>query len=511
MCRLTPSPPTPTHLRFCLADQRGTLGSCGTFDPALNAYTDGCAQASITNVGVTAVDVLSDPGQASNTFYTVQDIDISWTPVNIVDDTVKIYYVSPTTGVRSIAASVNASLRTFRWRIPDAATSLGLNAPVFVALTNAANLINATAASNINILASAAANITAQTMSGPMAGRAILSRNPATNAWVATNITAGEVVNVQWTATGYAKYGTATVQLLRKTTFGVSGPWGAVTSPLTGSATPEVTNFTVPTGNGPNNNYYFQVVVTTPNGASFSNAAGGSFGSCTFTQAQGNACITMVSPTPSPTASPTPTPSNTPSPSNTASNTPSPSNTASPSSTPTPSYTPTPSPSESRTPTPSNTPSITPTSTQSESARPTVDIAGAIARATADSGASTGPIIGAVLGTAVALVVGFLGYMAYQRHKLTTARLRKLKDNANWASSSRDVYFGKNGAPHESISSGSGSGAPMIVYQVGRGGGRGNGLTGPSIPAAAAAAYRAPTPASAGGPAGRRGYAPTGR
>jgi hypothetical protein len=443
----------------------------------------------------------------TNTFYTLQDMAISWTPVNIVDDTLRIYYIAASGGTRTLAGTVNASIGSWRGRLTDNTNMFAINVPVVLALnavgggsSSVTSLINATGNTNINVLYSAAANITAQTMSGPMAGRAILSRNPATNGWVATNITPGEAINLQWTATGYAKFGTATVQLRRYSGFG-SGPWGAVTYNLTGSATPEVTNYTVPTGNGPNNNYYMQVVITTPNGATFQQAPSGGGGSCTFTQAQGNACITMVSPTPTPTASPTPTPSITPSPSNTAS----------PSSTPTPSKTPTPSPSESRTPTPSMTPTNTPSSTQSESARPTVDLAGAIARATADSGASTGPIIGAVLGTAVAFVGGFLGYMAYQRHKLTAARLRKLKDNAQWATNSRDVYFGKNGAPQEAPAGGSGSGAPMIVYQVGRGGGRGNGLTGPPTPAAAAAGYRAPTPASAGGPAGRRGYAPTGR
>jgi hypothetical protein len=370
-----------------------------------------------------------------------------------------------------------------------------INVPVVLALnavgggsSSVTSLINATGNTNINVLLSAAGNITAQTMSGPLAGRSILAVTPGTTTYVGTNVTAGEAINLQWMATGYAKFGTVTVQLRRWSGGGGSGPWGPVTYNLTGSATPGITNYTVPAGNGPNNNYYMQLVITTPNGGAFQNAPG-------------SAWMSMISPTPTPTASPTPTPSITPSPSNTAS----------PSSTPTPSKTPTPSPSESRTPTASNTPSMTPSSTQSESARPTVDLAGAIARATADSGASTGPIIGAVLGTAVAFVGGFLGYMAYQRHKLTAARLRKLKDNAQWATNSRDVYFGKNGAPQEAPAGGSGSGAPMIVYQVGRGGGRGNGLTGPPTPAAAAAGYRAPTPASAGGPAGRRGYAPTGR
>jgi hypothetical protein len=176
---------------------------------------------------------------------------------------------------------------------------------------------------------------------------------------------------------------------------------------------------------------------------------------------------------PSPSPSPSTTPSATSSASATASATASASGSASSSATATATSTTTGSPSYSSTPTPSISESPSPTPTVSltprpsgVSASPSPDYQKALqelaAKAAASSGPDTGALIGAIAGTLVGVGAALFAFQKYKTHKATQARLKKLKNSAEFARAGADrLYFGADNT--RDAAGGAGGPAPNVV------------------------------------------------
>ena len=385
---------------WCLADQ--TSSPCGTFQAGFG-WVDSCAVA-----GFPTVNVLPPPliewDQDTTTFYTGQNLNVTWTYKNILpDEWVRVQYMGSSLRTLTTGSGTNITNLFFVSRLSDATSSLTTKkTPVVVNLPSTA-AITQNSTEYISVLQSKLMNILA------LDGNRTLGGGQNT-------VCDDRNITVTWRGLGEAQFGVATISLSK-----ASGSPGTLGTTLTN--VPVTANMTVsifcPRTSVPStfNPYQFQISVQEPGGAAYTGT------SASFTVA--------AAPTPSPTSSSTPTPSKTPTPSITPTKSPTPS----PSTTPTP----TSSPSNTRTPTPSITPSSSATPSTTETARPSIDLV-AIARNAANSVDTQTPVIGAVVGTLCGVILLLGAYRYYTYVKLTEMRKKKQKMTSQRVQETRSLY-----------------------------------------------------------------------
>lgn len=400
------------NTEWCLADQ--TSSPCGTFQTGFG-WVDFCAEAGFPTVNIVAPPLI-EWDQDNTTFYTGQNLNVTWTYKNILaDEWVRVQYTGQNLRTLTSGSGTNITTGFFASRLSDSSNSVtSRKTPVNVNLPSTAT-ISQNSMENITVIQSKLMNIQA------LDGNRTLGGGQNT-------VCDDRNLTVTWRGLGEAQFGVASVQLRRQTGFSGTQTLLSVSNvPVFANGTYK---FICPRTTTPSssNVYAFEISVQEPGGSAYTGT------SPTFNVAQ--------APTPSNTPSPTPTPSKT--------------------STPTPSTTPTPTSSSSstRTPTPSITPSPSATPSTTETARPSIDYA-LIARNAADAVDTQTPVIGAVVGTLAGVIMLLGAYKYYMYVKLTEKRKRKQAITSKHIQEARALYGIHDPDEHEEKT------APSVVmYQV---------------------------------------------
>ena len=358
---------TGTVSPWCIVDR------CATFYAGFG-YADSCAQTGFTNLTVN-----------KQTFYTGQNITLTWSSRNIaIDELVKITYQGATSP-RTLTSGTNASLGYFSTPISDSATSLTTSAPVVISsVSPSVNLSSVP----ITILQSKIANVT------------VYDGSRLVGTGAAAAICDDRNLSIVWAGIGQAQLGVATLSIRS------SGGGG-------GGGTTVGTALTIPVGGPTMNVSYLLPRAFTPSGFSTYSAQitiQGPGAPYTATSSQFNL---NAAPSTTPSATPSITSSRLPS----ASNTPAGSLTG--------------SPSVSSSQTPSPTPTPTP--------RTILDAASIVAESTK----TTVTIIGAVAGSVVVLLIALGAYIYVQRKEAHERRIRRTQSTRQYIdSNSRETVYG---------------------------------------------------------------------
>jgi hypothetical protein len=372
---------------------------------AFFAFIFGVASAQQFTSFTVAPPIYLEPNQTGLTFYTGQNMSLSWTSEGLAtNQTVKFNYL--TTALIQNSGNYTA-------RISDTAAQL-VNQPIIISLSNNASIsLNSTPVSVIQskiLYANLYTNLT----------------NPVGT----STIPCGQNVTVQWQGLGQAGSGLTTVTI--RSTGGGGGGGTTVGTALTVIAQNGlmVMNYLLPASFAPSGFATYLATVT----------------SGTYTLNSQGFRLSAASPTPSSTATPSKTPSASPSLGATSSTTPTP--------TPTPSQTPTPSLSFGSTAstTPSQTPSaslssslsssITPSETSSSTPTPTTPInLGAIAAAASQQSMNLiYTIIGSVGGLLAVCGIGFIVYRVQSHKKMRERRLRAAATMSSRMNDINNIY-----------------------------------------------------------------------
>jgi hypothetical protein len=357
---------------------------------AIFAFIFGVANAQQFTSFTVAPPVYLEPNQTGLTFYTGQNMSLSWTSDGLTsNETVKLNYLTT-------APIQNTGVYTAR--ISDTAAQL-VNQPIMMSLSNNASIyLNSTPVTVIQ--------------------SKMLYVNLYTNFTLVgtSTILCGQNVTVQWQGIGQAGSGFTSVTI--KSSFGGGGGSTTVGTPLA-----------VIAQNGLMSASYLLPASFTPSGFSTYIAT---VTSGTYTLNSQGFRLSAASPTPSSTVTPSKTPSASISVGSTASSTPTPSLSFGSTASATPSQT----PSVSLSGSPSI--SMTPSQTSSQTPTPTTPInLGAIAAAASQQSMNLViTIAGSVCGLFAACVIGFLVYR-YQTHK--QMRERRLRTAATMSSRMNDI------------------------------------------------------------------------
>jgi hypothetical protein len=377
-------------------------------------WVDSCASAGFPSVNLTT-PVYLEWDQVNYTYYTGQTLTVNWTSQNIVSELVKITYQGAT--LRTLTTGVNITNGNYSIRLSDSATSLAINVPL--TLTSVSSpAITANSSQLLTILQSRISYVNVYN-----GGILVTNGNsfPCDN----RNLT------IQWRGLGQAGVGIASVTL--RSGGGGGGGGTIVGTAITGLITQGnmTVNYTLPRSFVPNGftTYSAQISVQSPgigvtpytlNSISFSLTAAPSLSPSSTPSRTPTPSISVGS-TSSITPSTTPTPSQTP--------TPSLSTGATASNTPTISITPsqTPSQTDTSSQTPSHTSTPSQTSTQTPTQTPPPDLAALGRAAAAESLNTLQTIIGASVGGAIFVcLIGAVSYKLYQRKQLHERRKRRL-------------------------------------------------------------------------------------
>jgi hypothetical protein len=395
-------------------------------------YADTCVNAGFTTVNVLPNQVLIESSQDQWTFYTGQNINLTWTwPSTLLDNTERVTFSVYTPTLRSILGTTGGGGGsavyenvTFGARTGTISTStntpvatLGGPSPVQFS-TVASNSVNAQ--SEVRVKNTTQEIIVLQSRITSVEAR---WNNSFVNA--TTNVPFNDhTFNVRWTAVGMARFGTATVSIQRCGGGGGGGGSSVCsqTAPTTGSSfgnavqvpldssstTTYEANITMSrlTTNNLQINSNYQFLVSIPLSSGFGSFTYGSIGF-------------VLGPAP-PSASPSPTPSRTP--------TNSPSNTQTPSATGTPTGTPT----ATGTPSPTKSP-VDPLISLLEKQK---------AEAEAAKAATTGVVGGIIGGVIVIGCLGFVVFKVIQRRQSAERRQRKLAAARRNINDERESIYG---------------------------------------------------------------------
>ena len=397
---------------WCLADQ--TNSPCGTFQPSFG-WVDSCAIAGFPIVNVNSPPLI-EWDQDNTTFYTGQNLNVTWTYENIlIDEWVRVQYMGVSLRTLTSGSGTNISTGYFVTRLSDSNNAVtSKKTPVVVNLPSTPSILQ-NSTEYISVIQSKLMNII------PLDGNRTLGGGQNT-------VCDDRNLTVTWRGLGEAQFGVATISLNRQGGFGGSSTLGTAMNNIPVSGNVSI-NFLCPRTSNPStfNPYAFSISVQEPGGSAYTGT------SASFSVGQAPTPTPSNSPTPSqtPTSSSTPTPSKTPTPSITPTKTPSPS----PSATPSPS----PTSSNTRTPTPSITPSSSATPSTTETARASIDLA-LIARNAANAVDTQTPVIGAVVGTLCGVILLLGGFKYYSHMKLTELRKKKQKMTAQRVQETRSLY-----------------------------------------------------------------------
>lgn len=336
-----------------------------------------------------APPIYLEPNQTGLTFYTGQNMSLSWTSDGLAaNQTVKFNYL--TTALIQNSGNYTA-------RISDTAAQL-VNQPIMISLSNNASIsLNSTP---VSVIQSKILYVNLYTN--------------LTNPVGSSTIPCGQNVTVQWQGLGQAGSGLTTVTI--RSTGGGGGGGTTVGVPLTVVAQNGlmIINYLLPASFAPSGFATYLASVT----------------SGTYTLNSQGFRLSAASPTPSSTATPSRTPSSTPS------NTPTSSISVGSTSSTTPSQTP------SVTLSNSLSSSITPSETSSSTPTPTTPInLGAIASAASQQSMNLViSVVASLCGILAACGIGFIVYRVQSHKKMRERRLRAAATMSSRMNDINSVY-----------------------------------------------------------------------